>query len=217
MKTPAQVTGEIRSRLEKRWHLAIAGADSGDWPFRAALGTPPKAALEADFQTARTWARTWDDWATAHKLTLDWRTRIVLGTTQPLPSHLTVPDIEIAARVCGQNWPTRLARARHRLALLKAAFPQADHAKDPPQRRTTLRYRFRAAPRRGTMVRIEHRRRTDAAAGPPARVPWEVAQQQPGTHPRPDWQGRPRSRPSPHAGALHLPRPCASRGRREET
>jgi len=129
MKTPAQVTGEIRSRLERRWHLAIAGADSGDWPFRAALGTPPKAALEANFQTARSWARTWDDWETAHKLTLDWRTRIVLGTTQPLPSHLTVPDIEIAARVCGQNWPTRLAKARHRLALLKAAFPQADHAR----------------------------------------------------------------------------------------
>jgi hypothetical protein len=45
MKTPQQATEEIRSRLEKRWHLAITDESGGDWPHRIALGSPPKATL----------------------------------------------------------------------------------------------------------------------------------------------------------------------------
>jgi hypothetical protein len=129
MKTTTQATEEIQSRLEKRWHLAAAGIDSGDWPFRIALGTPPKAELEADFPAARAWALAWEDWAATQKLKLDWDPRIVHGTTQPMPSHVTIPDVDTAARVCARNWPVRLATGRHRITRLEAAFPQAEQAK----------------------------------------------------------------------------------------
>jgi hypothetical protein len=129
MKTPQQATEEIRSRLEKRWHLAITDVPGGDWPSRVALGAPPKAVLEADFQRARAWARIWEAWAEQHQLTIDWNSRMVLGTTQPMPTHLEIPDVGTAARICGQDWPQRLARGRRRLSLARAVFPLADHAR----------------------------------------------------------------------------------------
>ncbi len=128
MRTPEQATDEARTRLQKRWHLAITATASADWPFRIPLGTPPRAVLERDFKTALTWARTWEEWSAARQLTLDWRTRIVTGTTQPLPTHVTIPDADTAARLCGGHWPARLTEARRRLALVRDAFPHADHA-----------------------------------------------------------------------------------------
>jgi hypothetical protein len=128
MKTPDQATLEARARLERRWHLAVTDPAWGDWPCRISLGTPPKATLERDFKTALSWARDWEEWATAQRLNLDWRTRIVLGTTQPLPTHVTIPDADAAARVCGDGWPQRLSRARCRLALVRDSFPDAGHA-----------------------------------------------------------------------------------------
>jgi len=129
MKALPQVIREIQSRLERRWHLAIADLAAGDWPYRVLLGTPPRAVLEADFQSARAWARTWEEWAAARELAIEWDTRIVLGTTQPMPGHLEVPDVDTAARICGNGWPERLARGRHRLALASADFPLADHTR----------------------------------------------------------------------------------------
>ena len=135
MRTPEQATDEARARLEKRWHRAIAGTASGDWPFRISLGTPAEAMLERDFRTALTWARTWEEWAAAAQLTLDWRTRIVTGTTQPLPTHVTIPDAGTAARLCGAPWPGHLTEARRRLALVRNAFPHSSHARGHPRAR----------------------------------------------------------------------------------
>ena len=129
MRTPEQATDEARTRLERRWHHAITGTASGGWPFRIPLGTPAKAMLERDFRTALSWARTWEEWAAARQLTLDWRTRIVMGTTQPLPTHLTIPDADTAARLCGAPWPGRLTEARRRLTLVRNAFPHSSHAR----------------------------------------------------------------------------------------
>ena len=129
MRTPGQATDQARTRLEKRWHLAITGTASRDWPFRISLGIPPKAMLERDFRTALTWARTWEEWAATRQLILDWRTRIVTGTTQPFPTHVTIPDADAAARLCGGHWPERLTEARRRLALVRNDFPHADHAR----------------------------------------------------------------------------------------
>jgi len=129
MKTPSQAIKEVQSRLERRWHLAIVNPATGDWPFRVPLGAPSRAILEADFQSAHAWARTWEDWAAARQLSIDWNTRMVLGTTQPMPGHLEVPNVDTAARICGHDWPGCLARGRHRLDLARAAFPFADHAR----------------------------------------------------------------------------------------
>jgi hypothetical protein len=129
MKTPPEVTREIQTRLERRWHLAIADPAAGGWPFRVPLGAPPKTVLEADFKVARAWARTWEEWSADRQLAMDWNTRTVLGTSQPMPGHLEVPDIDTAARICGHGWPERVARGRDRLRLARTGFPLADHTK----------------------------------------------------------------------------------------
>ena len=128
MRTPAQATDLIRARLEKGWHLAAAGLDGDDWPFYIALGAPSRAALEADFRP-----RAGGRWSgrTGQRLkgsAWSGQTRTVLGTKQQLPARLTVPDAHIAARVAGQGWTARLEAALGRLTVLRASFPDADHA-----------------------------------------------------------------------------------------
>lgn len=95
------------------------------WPLRLPLGRPSSHTLTHDWPTVQTWAITWRDWATRHHLPLTWTTRSIDGIRQALPTHLTVPDLDTAATLLGGDWPTRLTRARHRLATLRTHFPHA--------------------------------------------------------------------------------------------
>jgi hypothetical protein len=58
-----------------------------------------------------------------HGLTLRFRARRVSGTDQELPTHLNVPDLESAARICAGDWPARIVRGRKRAALLGQHYP----------------------------------------------------------------------------------------------
>lgn len=122
MKTPSKAAADIGTRLAARWHLTAAGHDDDGWPARIPLGPPGKTALETGFETARTWARDWEDWAAARDVTLDWANRTVRGTIQQMPTHLLVPDAGTAARLCGPDWTRRLARGRARAATLRREF-----------------------------------------------------------------------------------------------
>lgn len=128
MKTPEKAVAEIRTRLDSRWHLSATGQPDDGWPARISLGAPGKATLEAGFESVRNWARDWEEWAAAHQAHLDWQNRIVRGTTQPLPTHLAVPDADTAAQLCGKEQARRLARGRARAAMLRREFPQAEQA-----------------------------------------------------------------------------------------
>lgn len=132
MKSPEQVVAEIGTRLRNRWHLGVAGLDPDGWPYRAALGKPNQAELEADFPTARRWALDWTTWAQDRGLTLVRQTRRVIGTSQTLPTHLEIPDLDAAGRLVGQGWPARLRIARHRASILSAKFPHVDLVKTLP-------------------------------------------------------------------------------------
>src|SRR5438067_1794736 len=113
MKSPEQVLGELGTRLQNRWHLSVAGLDPDGWPYRAALGQPTKTELESDFPTARRWALDWAAWADEHHLVLYRQTRLVIGTSQSMPTHVEIPDLDTAARLVGRGWPQRLRTARH--------------------------------------------------------------------------------------------------------
>lgn len=132
MKSPEQVVAEIGTRLGNRWHLGIAGLDPDGWPYRVALGKPTQTELEADFPTARCWALDWTAWAERQGLVLIRQTRRVIGTSQSLPTHLEIPDLDTAARLAGQGWPDRLRTARHRASVLTATFPHVDLVKTLP-------------------------------------------------------------------------------------
>ncbi|MEV0458973.1 Wadjet anti-phage system protein JetD domain-containing protein [Catellatospora methionotrophica] len=100
----------------------MPAADS--WPYAFALGQPSAADLTGDFAGAAAWAAAWRTWAAANGLTLRQRGRRVMGTEQELPTHLVVPDIDDAARICGRNWAARLARGRARARSLDDRFPR---------------------------------------------------------------------------------------------
>jgi hypothetical protein len=132
MKSPELVVAEIGTRLRNRWHLGVAGLDPDGWPYRAALGRPTQTELEADFPAARRWALDWAAWADRHGVTLVRQTRRVIGTSQTLPTHLEIPDLDTAARLVGHGWPDRLRIARHRASVLSDAFPHVDLVKTLP-------------------------------------------------------------------------------------
>lgn len=136
MKTPEQVLGDMQRRLQATWHLEVtqqceAGrAEQSDWPRSFPLGTVPRTALEKDFERFQKAAFVWRDWAAAHGLTLSDAPRLVHGTTQRIPTHVTVPSIDVACELCGRTWVDRLTRGRARTAELRHRFP---HTLDLPR------------------------------------------------------------------------------------
>jgi hypothetical protein len=136
VKTPEQVLGDMQRRLQATWHLEVtqqceAGrAEQSDWPRSFPLGTVPRTALEKDFERFQKAAFVWRDWAAAHGLTLSDAPRLVHGTTQRIPTHVTVPSIDVACELCGRTWVDRLTRGRARTAELRHRFP---HTLDLPR------------------------------------------------------------------------------------
>jgi hypothetical protein len=125
VKSPDEVVSELERRLIRRWHEGVAGADSIVWSCDVPLGKPTKQVLEGDFSVARRWALDWGHWAETRDVTLTRRNRLVSGTQQALPTHVLIPDINIAARIVGKGWTKRLEVAQIRYAQLKQFFPNA--------------------------------------------------------------------------------------------
>lgn len=121
MKTPEQVTADVERRLHNTWQDHLHTQTDPAWPHTFPLGTPPaKADLEQRFGTYQQLTLTLRSWASNNDLALTSSTRLVHGTAQPIPTHVTVSSIDTAARLCGQAWTARLARGRARLTELRA-------------------------------------------------------------------------------------------------
>jgi hypothetical protein len=111
-----------------------AGTGLGDpsacsWVYRVScVASVPASELETSGRRRRRYQRSATD-SFSLTASLDWRTRIVTGTTQPLPTHVTISDAETAGRLCGGHWTARLTEARRRLTMVRNAFPRADHAR----------------------------------------------------------------------------------------
>ena len=126
MKTQEQILAALERWLvlEDRWQRAVV-TPMADWPRRISLSAPGMEAVEADFPAAMDWAHRWRDWANAHGVDLEIAVRRVFGTSQKLPTHLKVPDIDTAVRLIGGEWPYRIGAARVRSATVWSRFPQA--------------------------------------------------------------------------------------------
>ncbi len=122
MKSPAQVVKDVTTRLSRTWAAHLTGVAPA-WPHAFPIGQPTSADLAGDFATVVTRCHDWHDFATAHRLQLQVRTRRVGGTTQELPTHLHVPTIDAAAALAGDGWPARVTGARDRASHLAARFP----------------------------------------------------------------------------------------------
>jgi hypothetical protein len=120
VKNPEEVTLDIERRVKNTWNTNLEAAGGLDWPHTFPLGAPSKANLEKSFHQYQTLSLTLQSWAAQNSLRLTIATRLVMGTTQPLPTHITVDDIDTAARLCGPAWTARLGRGRARLAALRS-------------------------------------------------------------------------------------------------
>ncbi|MCZ2813712.1 DUF2220 family protein [Modestobacter sp. VKM Ac-2979] len=124
MKTPQRILTELERRLDATWHQTIANASDG-WPLRLPLSKPSTADMTTRFPEVQRWAIDWRTWAAERSLTLDWGNRLSSGTRQPVPTHVTVPDIDTAATLLGAPWPDRLHRGRDHWMVLRDRFPHA--------------------------------------------------------------------------------------------
>jgi hypothetical protein len=120
VKTPDEITSDIERRLKSTWNTHLEPVAQPSWPYTFPLGAPAKADLEREFTRYREESLTLRAWAAQRDLKLTDTARLVMGTTQRIPTHVTVIDVEAAARLCGPVWTTRLARGRARLAILRA-------------------------------------------------------------------------------------------------
>jgi hypothetical protein len=124
MKALDQLLTDIRRRLSNTWytHLgAVTDPDAASWPHRFPLGTVSRAELEKEFEAYRVASLTWRQWCATHGLTLVDAPRLVHGTSQRVPTHVLVPDIDTASRLVGPEWVDRLTRGRRRLTILRDA------------------------------------------------------------------------------------------------
>ncbi|MHB1009550.1 MAG: Wadjet anti-phage system protein JetD domain-containing protein [Propionibacteriaceae bacterium] len=123
MKAVETLCNQIERRLEQTWHLSLAG-DQDHWPHRFSLGKVPSASLASNFAAVQEWTFAWRDWAREHELALEDVTRRTAGISESLPSHVTISDLDTAARTVANGWPQRLRTGRRRLNSLLARFPE---------------------------------------------------------------------------------------------
>lgn len=128
MKSPDQVAGDIRRRLERTWAAALADPAVGTWPHRFPVGAISAEDLAGPFAELAEQIQSWYRWVREQHVAgvdikLHTATRRVEGTTQTVPTHVSVPTIEAAAGVASGHWPQRLAAQRDRCEQIRAQFP----------------------------------------------------------------------------------------------
>ncbi len=122
MKSPAEITRRIELRLQDGWHLEAAGESAG-WPSDIPVGNISTRDLTADFPTTQRQVHALRDWASKHGVAIRQVNRRVQGTSQPIPTHVTIPDLDTAAAICGSEWTARIDRGRERAAVVRDRYP----------------------------------------------------------------------------------------------
>ena len=123
MKSPETLLDDIRRRLERTWAPDLTGT-TNSWPHRFPLGATTRTKLQVDWRTTyQPLISRWRTWAREHPVTLHNEPKRVYTTTQDVPTHIEVADLDTAAVLVGDPWPSRLANARTRLARIAARFP----------------------------------------------------------------------------------------------
>ena len=125
MKKPADIVSDIDRRLVRTWAPALTGeSDAVAWPHRFPLSGGSSRAIETDFAAVVSLIDDWRAWARRFDVELVDRGRRIGVVTHSIPSHLVVPSLDEAARICGVEWRNRLERGRNRLTELRQRFPE---------------------------------------------------------------------------------------------
>ncbi len=121
---------DIRRALSRRLSQCFAAEAAGicvEWPFVLALGHPSRAALLAGLGELDILTQTLRAWDQELGTTTTYAMRDA-GGPKRVPTHLTVPSADVAARIAeprkGEPWKRVLDRARSRAHTVHAQFPQ---------------------------------------------------------------------------------------------
>jgi hypothetical protein len=126
VRSPADITDAVSRRLTRTWHLDVAEADT-NWPYAVTIGTATAAELTADFTAVQRRVHALRTWADQNGLAVKDGNRRVHGTTQPIPTHVTVIDVDTAAKLAGPEWVARIQRGRNRATLLADRYPKCEN------------------------------------------------------------------------------------------
>lgn len=149
MKDPSQLRIDIERRWDRTWAIdvaaeatkateVVAGRDPSarglvpvvephdrTWPHAFPLGRVASTDLAADFGAFLGALGSLREWAASRPVELTWQERRVAGTSQQIPTHVTVASIEDAVAVLGRDWAEMLVLARRRAGVLSDLYPHA--------------------------------------------------------------------------------------------
>lgn len=128
LKSISEIVTAVAARLARTWHTEVADVERS-WPHTFPLGTVTRTELEAQFPALQQQALAWQEWTERNQLDLTWASRRVHRSAQPMPTHVTVADIDTATAVAGGDWPARLRRGRQRARRLHHTFPTGPAAR----------------------------------------------------------------------------------------
>lgn len=105
-------------RLSRDWAEQLLPGGERDWPRTVLLHPPAMESSEAGLQALRAWRDDVYQVAERYGLDVEVQNRRIGGIVYRLPNRLSVPTLEHAAHVAGDERPVRIATARHRLAVI---------------------------------------------------------------------------------------------------
>lgn len=121
---------EIRAALSRRLSACYAEDALGtcdDWPYVLALGHPSRQWLLENFSELNSLIRMLRTWEGTYGTSTIYQMREA-GGPKRVPSHVIVPNADVAARLAalrkGERWEAILRRTRSRAALLNERFSQ---------------------------------------------------------------------------------------------
>jgi hypothetical protein len=126
MKTIDTAIAALAKHLSDGWHLDAAGSEACRWPKTISLGEIRSAEADARYAEVRSWSHAWHGWAIEYGAELRVEPRRIRGVNQELPTHITIGDVDSAARAVASGWTAKLAEARMRAHEIAEIFPAAD-------------------------------------------------------------------------------------------
>jgi len=126
VKTVVEVERRVRLHVTERWADEVASESTGEqkwWPRAYPLGRPDARMLEIGFGDLIELVDSWRTQATAWGADIVERNIRADGTAYPMPSHIVIPSINVAAAIAGPGWTARLARGREYGRIIDAQFP----------------------------------------------------------------------------------------------
>lgn len=123
MKSPDDVLAVVSKRVARDWHTWLVDGTGDVFPWRIPLGPVTSSDLADRFADVQTWAIGWQQWTGTHGVGLDSTVRMVHGSRQTLPTHVTVATQGEALSLIERHWTTRLEVAQKRLEQMTSRFP----------------------------------------------------------------------------------------------